>query len=52
MCGTYLVDPEPERVVFIAKQRVRAGPLNMGVDHAGHLYLHPDDLDGLLDAVA
>lgn len=48
----YLVDPDPERVVFVATQRVRAGPLNLGINEEGHLFIHPEDIDDLLDAVA
>jgi len=44
--------PDPARVVFVATQRVRAGPLNLGRNEEGHLFIHPEGIDGLLDAVA
>ena len=49
-CTAYVVDASPERRTFSLTQSVRFGPINMGVNTDETLFVHPDDLEVLLDA--
>jgi len=48
--SSYVVDASPQRQTFIPTQSVRFGPVTMGVNADESLFLHPDDLEDVLEA--